>query len=81
MFGDNHQNVMTNSTTVHTVLKKHHTAFSYHHVHTTTVANFMHLLHMDSNESCADVLTKIQSHTKVWPLIELFLLWKGETRK
>ena len=80
MFGDN-ESVITSSTIPHSVLKKRHNALSYHRVREAIAANIMHFLHLDGSENCADVLTKIQSHTKIWPLIEPLLFWKGETRK
>ena len=80
MFGDN-ESVITSSTIPHSVLKKRHNALSYYRVREAIAANIMHFLHLDGNENCANILTKIQAHTKIWPLIEPLLFWKGETRK
>jgi len=78
LFGDN-QSVITSSTIPKSTLNKRHNALSYHRVHECIAMGIIHYMHVDGKNNPSDVLTKFLGYTKLRPLIQPLLFWKGET--
>ena len=78
LFGDN-QSVITSSTIPKSTLNKRHNALSYHRVRESIAFGIIHYLHVDGKNNPSDVLTKFLGYTKLRPLIQPLLFWKGET--
>ena len=80
LFGDN-SSVITSSTIPHSTLNRRHTALSYHRVRESIASKVIHFLHVSGVHNPSDVLTKFLGYTKLCPLIQPLLFWKGETLK
>jgi hypothetical protein len=78
LFGDN-QSVITSSTIPKSTLNKRHNALSYHRVRECIAMGIINFLHVDGKNNPSDVLTKFLPYSKLQPLIQPLLFWKGET--
>jgi hypothetical protein len=78
LFGDN-QSVITSSTIPQSTLNKRHNALSYHRVRECIAMGIIHFMHVNGKDNPSDVLTKFLGYTKLRPLIQPLLFWKGET--
>jgi hypothetical protein len=78
LFGDN-QSVITSATIPKSTLNKRHNALSYHRVRECIAMGIINLLHVDGKNNPSDVLTKFLPYSKLQPLIQPLLFWKGET--
>jgi hypothetical protein len=78
LFGDN-QSVITSSTIPKSTLNKRHNALSYHRVRECIALGIIYFLHVDGKNNPSDVLTKFLGYSKLKPLIQPLLFWKGET--
>jgi hypothetical protein len=78
LFGDN-QSVITSSTIPQSTLNKRHNALSYHRVRECIAMDIITFMHVSGKDNPSDVLTKFLGYTKLRPLIQPLLFWKGET--
>jgi hypothetical protein len=78
LFGDN-QSVIKSATIPKSTLNKRHNALSYHRVRECIAMGIINLLHVDGKNNPSDVLTKFLPYSKLQPLIQPLLFWKGET--
>jgi Reverse transcriptase (RNA-dependent DNA polymerase) len=79
MFGDN-QSVITSSTIPHSSLNKRHNALSYHRVREALAAGIILFMHVEGRLNPSDIFTKYLGWSKLWPLTQPLLFWKGETQ-
>ena len=78
LFGDN-QSVITSATIPKSTLNKRHNALSYHRVRECIAFGIINLVHVDGKNNPSDVLTKFLPYSKLRPLTQPLLFWKGET--
>jgi hypothetical protein len=78
LFGDN-QSVITSSTIPTSTLNKRHNALSYHRIRECIASGIINFLHIEGKYNPSDVLTKFLGYSKLRPLIQPLLFWKGET--
>ena len=78
MLGDN-KSVVTNSTVPQSLLKKRHSAVSYHRVREACAAGDMWLIHTPGRTNVADVLTKYLHWCDLKDKLEAVLFRRGDT--
>ena len=78
MFGDN-EAVVTNGTIPHSKLSKRWHMLPYHRVRGAIAAGYIRHHHIDGKLNPADILTKHWALPAVWPSIQAFLFWCGDT--
>ncbi|KAG7368718.1 hypothetical protein IV203_031461 [Nitzschia inconspicua] len=80
VFGDN-ESVVNSSMRLDAKLHKRHNALSFHRVREAIAAGYIQYFHMPGKTNPADVLSKHWGYSDVWPTLQPFLFWKGETAK
>jgi hypothetical protein len=78
LFGDN-QSVITSATIPASTLNKRHNALSYHRVRECIAMRIIYFMHVSGVNNPSDILTKFLGYSKLRPLIQPLLFWKGET--
>ena len=78
LFGDN-QSVITSATVPTSTLNKRHNALSYHRVRECIAMGIIYFMHVSGATNPSDILTKFLGYSKLRPLIQPLLFWKGET--
>ena len=78
MFGDN-KGVVQSSTIPHSQLSKRWCALSYHRVREAIASGFLHFLHLEGKQNCADILTKLLHHFDMKDFIIPIMDFTGDT--
>jgi hypothetical protein len=78
LYGDN-QSVITSATIPASTLNKRHNALSYHRVRECIAMGIIYFMHVSGTKNPSDILTKFLGYTKLRPLVQPLLFWKGET--
>jgi hypothetical protein len=78
MFGDN-ESIVNSSMRLEAKLHKRHNALSFHPVQEAIAAGYIQYFHVPGKTNPADVLSKHWGYSDVWPTLQPFLFWKGDT--
>ena len=80
LFGDNNS-VVGSSTTPDAKLSKRHVMLSFHKVREAIASSMVRFHFIRGETNPADILSKHWSNAAVWPQLQAFLHWQGDTAK
>jgi len=78
MFGDN-KTVVDSFTIPHSKLHKWHIILSFHYVCKAIASGMVAFYYLPGIINPADILSKHLGYTQIWSMLQLLLLWQGDT--